>query len=362
MFWNYAKTLSITNRLLIIFIGSIGLILCVVTSLIYPPMQELLFHARQNHEQYSYLLTQICIKKFFIALWASTLVLIGASYLLAKKSIKPIKDFTQELAAISISSLSKRLRDKNNPRELQELAITCNDLLFRIENAFGQMKQFSASMAHELRNPIHYLQTATEITLAKPQTIDTYQHLLQTHLETYHHLNRLIDNLLFLTRCERHSLPLTLTRLSANALISLVIEYYHAIASESGITVKLVGDAEIYVDEHLFKRVISNLIDNGITYNKQGGIVLIAISTAVDGQVKIEIKDSGIGIPKEHLPLLCEGFYRVNPHTHSDNAGLGLGLAIAKSIVEHHHGALLIESQFGVGTEVILTLKSIPSV
>lgn len=124
--------------------------------------------------------------------------------------MKPIKKFTDELASISASSLDKRLPYEGNPKELQELAATCNNMLFRIESAFSHIKQFSASMAHELRNPIHYLQTATEITLAKPQTVETYQNVLQTHLEEYQNLNQLIENLLFLTRCEHGQLPLNL--------------------------------------------------------------------------------------------------------------------------------------------------------
>ncbi|KTC87055.1 ATP-binding protein [Legionella brunensis] len=356
MYWKSAKSMSITNRLLLIFICSTVLILSVITGLVYPPMRELLQQSHLNHEHYSYLLTQVCIKKFFAGLWFSTLIIIIASYLLAKKSMKPIKKFTDELASISASSLDKRLPYEGNPKELQELAATCNNMLFRIESAFSHIKQFSASMAHELRNPIHYLQTATEITLAKPQTVETYQNVLQTHLEEYQNLNQLIENLLFLTRCEHGQLPLNLKKLSANQLISSIIEYYHPIAHENSIEIQVNGDAQIEVDEHLFKRVISNLIDNSLAYTNKGGWVLISIEKTSDN-IQICIRDNGIGISKEHLPLLCQGFYRVDYRTTQENAGLGLGLTIAKSIMEHHNGRLAIDSQLGLGTHVILTLN-----
>ncbi|MDR3443133.1 MAG: ATP-binding protein [Legionella sp.] len=357
MYWKFAKSMSITNRLLLLFICSTVLILSVITGLVYPPMKELLHQAHLSNEHYSYLLTQICIKKFFIALWFSALILVIACYLLAQKCMRPIKNFSKELASISASSLSKRLNYEENPQELQELASTCNDMLFRIESAFCHIKQFSASMAHELRNPIHYLQTATEITLANPQTVETYQQVLQTHLEEYQNLTQLIDNLLFLTRCERGQIQLNVKKLSANHLINSIIEYYHSIAHENKIEIQVLGDAQIEVDEHLFKRVIANLIDNSLAYTDAGGTILISIERRMNESIQIKIQDNGIGISKEHLPLLCQGFYRVNYEAKNENAGLGLGLAIAKAIMEHHKGQLVLNSQPGVGTTVILSLN-----
>ncbi|MCA0402793.1 MAG: heavy metal sensor histidine kinase [Proteobacteria bacterium] len=356
MYWKFAKSISIANRLLLIFICSSVLILSVITAFVYPPLKELLHQSHLNKEHYSYLLSQICIKKFFIALWFSTSIIIIASYFLVRKSMRPIKNFTKKLASINASSLDKRLTNEGNPKELQELAKTCNELLFRIEDAFCHIKQFSASMAHELRNPIHYLRTATEITLAKPQTTETYQSVLQTHLEEYQSLTQLIDNLLFLTRSERNQLQLNITTLSANDLISSIIEFYHPVAQEKGIEIQVIGNAQIEVDKHLFKRVIANLIDNSLAYTNKGGTIQIVIEKAAH-HIQISIKDNGIGISKEHLPFLYHGFYRVDDSTNEGNAGLGLGLAIAKSIMEQHKGQLIIDSQAGLGTSVMLIFK-----
>ncbi len=333
------------------------LILIVITGLVYPPLKELLHVAHINHEQYNFVLTQICIKKFFIGLWVSALILICASYLVAKKSMKPIYDFAEELELINASSLDKRLKNEGHPKELRQLAATCNAMLFRIESAFLHIKQFSASMAHELRNPVHYLQTATEITLAKPQSIEAYQHLLQTHMEEYQQLTQLIDNLLFLTRSEHGQIQLNRKQLPAKDLINSIVEYYHSSALDKGIEIQVVGNARIEVDEHLFKRVISNVIDNSLKYTKQGGTILITIEEKVN-HIQITIKDNGIGIAKEHLPLLCQGFYRVDHSTNNENAGIGLGLAIAKSIMTIHNGQIDIQSQPDLGTVVSLLLNN----
>lgn len=354
MSWKFVNSMSITDRLLLIFLTSIVLILGLITLLMYPPLKSLLHHARMHHEYDHFLLTQICIKKFFIALWCSALVALAAAYFLAKKSISPIKQFSQELASISASSLDKRLPDAHYPKELNELASTCNHMLFRIEHAFQHMKQFSLSMAHELRNPLHYLRNATEITLAGPQTVDAYQQLLQTHLEEYNNLTVLIENLLFLTRSEQHQLALNYREQSAFELIDAVVDYYQATALDKNIDLQVTGDAVFSVDQQLFKRVIANLLDNSLTYTHSSGKVLITIEPH-DHEVTIRIKDNGIGIDAQHISLLGQGFYRVNPSTLSTNAGIGLGLAIAQSIMENHKGRMTIESDLGVGTEVILS-------
>lgn len=355
MFWKFGKTLSITNRLLLIFLSSILLILLVITGLIYPPLKALLHHARLNNDHYNFLLTQICIKKFFIALWISTAVFVIAIYLIAKHSLKPIKKFTEKLAMIEESSLDQRLSLEGNPKELQQLANTCNEMLSRIENAFTTTKQFSASMAHELRTPIHYLRNATEITLAKPQSTETYQQVLQSHLNEYENLTYLLDNLLFLVRSEQKHLCLKLESLSAKALIDSVIEYYDGLAQENNIQLHVHGDALIKVDKHLFKRVIANLIDNGLKYSLPGRNIIITIQTLTNKSTTICIADNGIGIAKQHLSFLCQGFYRVN---NKESRGLGLGLAIATSIMENHNGKLVVDSQLGLGTSILLKLKS----
>jgi len=280
-----------------------------------------------------------------------------ASFILVKKGMQPIHKFTEELGSINALSLNKRISYEGNPKELHQLALTCNDMLFRIETAFQHVRQFSASMAHELRNPLHYLQTATEITLSKPQTIEDYQNILHNHLEEYQSLSQLIDNLLLLARLEQRHMQLNRQFLSAKILISEVIDYFQALAHEKEINFQISGEALIKVDEKLFKRVLANLIENSLNYTQKGGKIDLIILDLVNGGTQICIKDNGIGIAKEHLPFLCQGFYRVDYNINEINGSLGLGLAIAKSIMELHQGQLIINSTFNIGTEVLLNLS-----
>ncbi|CAM2762413.1 ATP-binding protein [Legionella worsleiensis] len=357
MSWKFANSMSIINRLLLIFIVTTVLILSVITVLVYPPLKKLLYLAHQNQEYHHFVLAQICIKKFFIGLWISALILICASCFMAKKSMKPLDNFSEELASINASSLDKRLKIQGYPQELQQLAATCNAMLFRIESAFRHIKQFSASMAHELRNPVHYLKTATEITLAKPQSVETYQNLLYAHLDEFHHLTQLVDNLLFLTRSEHGQIPLHRKQLSAKTLISSITDFYHFTAVEHRIDINIEGDALIKVDEHLFKRVIANILDNSLAHTKSGGSIHIK-TEKTHQKTLISVKDNGTGIAKEHLPLLCQGFYKANHSEDKETTGLGLGLAIAKAIMNLHHGEINIQSQPTLGTVVTLVLNN----
>ncbi len=359
MSWKLVNSISIINRLLILFICSILLILIIITGLVYPPLKELLYQAQLHQEHYNYLLAQICIKKFFAGLWISSFILMITSYIIAKKSMKPLSTFTQELASINAASLDTRLKTGEYPGELKELATTCNGMLLRIEQSFQHIRQFSASMAHELRTPVHYLQTATEITLASPQSIENYQHLLHTHLEEYRNLNMLIDNLLFLTRSEHGQIPLNRKKLFTHDIINSIVEYYHYIAQDHDITIHIEGTAEIEVDEHLFKRVLSNILDNSLAYTQTGGAITIKVKERPDRSVEVSITDNGIGIEEHHLPLLCQGFYRVDSTINNGQAGLGLGLAIVHSIMKIHQGCIEIQSQLNKGTTILLTLPPV---
>lgn len=340
--------MSIAKRLILIHIIATGIILGFITYLIYPALNDL---AQQTSDN---LLAGICIKKLFYGLWGAAGISVVTSYVLSKQSLAPIKQLSSSLDAINPKSLNSRLQLKHYPKELQQLAKRCNELLTRIEDSFNQISQFSAGVAHELRNPVHMLKTATEITLTGPADIGAYQSLLEKHLEEYEHLGQLIQKLLLLSKSEHGLLSMAYVKHNVSTLLDSVMNYYGIEAEDKGITLSRTGDAEVYVDQDLFRQVFANIFDNSLRYTPAGGKVCATIYSN-HSHVTISISDSGQGIPQEHLPHVKQGFYRYHandpklPH-------LGLGLALANGIIRSHQGTMEVTSEESKGTTVNIVL------
>lgn len=344
--------MSIIKRLVLIYLTATVLMLGLITVLIYPALKEISIVAPGN------ILANLCIRNLFIGLWAAAGISIVACYIISKHSLSPLNKLSKTLNSINVLSLDARLCVNQYPKELKQLATTCNELLSRIEVSFNQLTQFSAGIAHELRNPMHMLKTTTEITLATPQGKEAYTALLEQHLEEFNHLNQLIEKLLLLSRSEHKLLDLSCEHYSAKELIHSVTQFYAIEAEERGVSISCIEDARIFVDRALFRQVLSNLVDNSLRHTPPGGKITAYISETAD-HVNITLSDTGSGIPQDELPYITQGFYRPNSET-SEKQNLGLGLAIAKSIVQCHSGRLMITSADSVGTKINIELPKNP--
>jgi len=228
-------------------------------------------------------------------------------------------------------------------------------MLSRLEKSFDQMNQFSSDIAHELRNPLNTLMGETELALCGKADAEKLREILVSNMEEYRHLNRLISSLLFISKTERGILNMHKQAIVACEEINAVCELYISKLSQAGISLNIAQNSkEVYVDPTLFKQVINNLLTNAINYTPSGGLITIDIDDGPEGYIRIQIQDNGIGIETTHLSRLCDRFYRVDISRSKDTGGMGLGLAICKSIVELHQGSLSIESQVNQGTTVKL--------
>jgi two-component system heavy metal sensor histidine kinase CusS len=135
--------------------------------------------------------------------------------------------------------------------------------------------------------------------------------------------------------------------------ISMVCEFYQAMADDKNIKVSMVGKAAIFANQVMFRRMISNILSNALKYTPANGTVDFSIRET-DQQVEIKLHDTGIGIPAEHLPKILNRFYRVDPARSQHTGSVGLGLAIVKSIVYLHEGTMLVNSEPGDGTTILL--------
>ena len=220
-----------------------------------------------------------------------------------------------------------------------------------------QKSDFFANASHELKTPITVMQGFAEVLMNKEGTDDTSKKQLGRIYRECLRLDSLISDMLMLSKIESGEAPKrALSEVALEDIAKEVLDGLSEKAQSRNITAKIVGSAKICADQTMIFELVENLVSNAIKYNKDGGSVTVYI-TETDTGVCLKVEDTGIGIEKEHLPRLCERFYRVDKSHSKRIGGTGLGLAIVKHICAINDAELSIESDFGVGTTVTVVFS-----
>ena len=281
-------------------------------------------------------------------------------YQIARQGIRPVEEMAATARRISSTHLGERIRTEGYTFELASLAGTFNEMLDRLEDSFGRISTFSADIAHDLRTPVNNIRGEAEVALARARSIDEYRDALESSLEEAVRLSDLIGNLLFLARAESPLTDLRRETVDLAELLDGVQEYYEASAADGGITLTTKsGDEPVIaeLDRTLMQRALGNLVSNAVAHTLPGGSVVMATSFD-SAMVRIEVADTGIGIPSEALPRVFDRFFRVDPSRSRASGGTGLGLAIVQGIMLLHGGKVEIASQPGKGTLVTLSMPA----
>ncbi len=295
---------------------------------------------------------------FWAILLASSILFPLLGYGIARRGIRPVEEIAATARRITSTNLGERIQAEGYPSELASLAGTFNKMLERLEESFERISRFSADIAHDLRTPVNNIRGEEEVALARARTVDEYREVIESTLEESVRLSELIGDLLFLARAERPLTELRRERVNVDRLLSVVCDYYEASASNGGISLVTNQDAEpltAELDRALMLRAVSNLVANAIAHTPTGGRVTLA-ARSEDAATRIEVSDTGRGIPAEALPRVFDRFFRVDPSRSSASGGTGLGLAIVQSIITLHGGQAEITSQLGQGTCVALRI------
>jgi heavy metal sensor kinase len=289
---------------------------------------------------------------------ALTLAL-GGGYLLARKALAPVDRMAAEADQITATRLDRRLEVPNPDDELGRLAGTLNGMIARLERSFEEVRRFTADAAHELRTPLAVMRNAVEVALRSPRDPEHYRRVLGDVLEEVERLTRLAEQLLFLCREDAGLMPVATGVVRLEGLVRETAEYMRAVAESKGVTLECDGltPSAIRGDADQLRRLLFNLLDNAIKFTPAGGSVVVRLAIA-DGLARVEVADTGIGIPPDHLPHVFERFYRVDPARAGEVEGVGLGLSICRSVAEAHGGHIRIESVVGRGTRVTLLMPS----
>jgi two-component system, OmpR family, heavy metal sensor histidine kinase CusS len=281
-------------------------------------------------------------------------------YRIARQGIRPVEEIAATARKITSTNLRERIQAEGYPSELASLAGTFNEMLDRLEESFERISRFSADIAHDLRTPVNNIRGEAEVALARARTVDEYRDVLESSLEEAVRLSDLIGDLLFLARAESPLKHVQRQRVDVGELLGTVREYYDATASDGGITLMTAADAgpiTAELDRSLMLRAVSNLVSNAIAHTPPGGIVTLA-AAAESEAIRIDVSDTGNGIPAEALPRVFDRFFRVDPSRSKASGGTGLGLAIVQSIMTLHGGSAEIASELGRGTIVTLRIHT----
>ena len=215
-----------------------------------------------------------------------------------------------------------------------------------------QKSDFFANASHELKTPITVMQGFAEVLMNKEGMDDTSKKQLGRIYKECLRLGSLISDMLMLSKIESGDAPVrALSEVALEDIAKEVLDGLSEKAQSRNITATIIGSAKLTADQTMIFELVENLVSNAIKYNKDGGSVTVSI-TETDTGVCLKVEDTGIGIEKEHLPRLCERFYRVDKSHSKRIGGTGLGLAIVKHICAISDAELSIESEFGIGTTV----------
>jgi heavy metal sensor kinase len=298
-----------------------------------------------------------------LLLWgvpAGLLVAILAGRWMATVALGPLLRFAGAARAIDVTNLRQRLPVRGAHDELDDVAQAFNETLARVEDAVGEMRQFSTALAHELRTPIAALRGEIELAAMEPGAPDAYRGAAASQLEELDKLTRLIDQLLTLARAESGQIPLARARVDLAALVPSVVEQVEAVAQANGLDLRCEVTDQVAVlgDAEWLERLLLNLLDNAFKFTPRGGRILVRLS-ALGGLARLEVSDTGVGMSAQVLPHVFERFYRADPARSSNPRGAGLGLSLVKWIADRHEAVLLAASEPGRGSTFALHIKKI---
>jgi signal transduction histidine kinase len=290
---------------------------------------------------------------------AAAIALVLARWL-ARGMTQPLRDMAQAARQMETGDYSQRVHTTSRD-EVGQLATAFNRMSAELESLERLRRELVANVSHELKTPISALRAHLENLLDGVAEPDP--ETLQVMLSQSERLSRLVDQLLDLSRLESGELPLRREGVPLGRLVAEVLSEVEVVRSGRAVRVedRVPEDMPpVFADRERLHQVLFNLLDNAVRLTPPGGEVVVS-AHRVDGRCEVSVADTGPGIPAEHLPRLFERFYRVDPARSREDGGTGIGLAIARSVVEAHGGRIRAESQVGKGSVFTFDLPVAPA-
>jgi heavy metal sensor kinase len=277
---------------------------------------------------------------------AGLVVVAGVGRWMAGGALAPIARLAHVARDIGVEDLHRRVPLRGSGDELDELASEFNGVLARLERAVGEMRQFSAAMAHELRTPLAALRAELETSLSGAPVDDR----IASQLEEVDKLTQLLGQLLTLARAEAGELSVAHEPLALDTVAQSVVDALEPVADAKGVALACdFQDAvDVVGDRGWLERLLVNLVDNAIKFTPTGGRVTVHVASHGLAAI-LAVRDTGVGIPPDWLPRIFDRFW-VGPTRVVGQDGAGLGLSLVKWIADQHDATIDVESRAGNGS------------
>jgi signal transduction histidine kinase len=295
----------------------------------------------------------------------ASLLLLGATTGLAswriRRSLLPLQILARQAALVSTQSWKlEPPREAEQIEELRPLTDSMTQMLARLEYSFKQQREFVGNAAHELKTPVAVLKSTLQSLVQRPRSSEEYCAGVQASLQDLDRLEQLLQWMLRLARAEQwaqNAQGRNLDVIDLNSTCEEAVERIRALAQSRNTTIHLAtnGPVPIRADPEDLQLVWSNLLENAVRYSPEGASVEIGVARDGD-HAQISVQDHGIGIATADLPKIFERFYRGDQSRARTTGGFGLGLAIAKALVEAYGGSIAAESSPGEGTRMMVEL------
>ena len=290
-------------------------------------------------------------RKVFVLQSVLMLVVLVTAFYLSRYLVKPFARVTKSLEKVSGGFLDGDLMilDYTETREMSE---AYNQMLARMKTLDDSRQEFVSNVSHELKTPITSMKVlADSLLMQEDVPAELYREFMGDIAEEIERENKIINDLLSLVKMDKKAADVNIQSTNINELIELIMKRLRPIAQKRNIELTLDSYKPVIaeVDETKLTLALSNLMENAVKYNKDGGWVRISINTD-HKYFYVKVEDNGIGIPKEDQEHIFERFYRVDKSHSREIGGTGLGLAIARSGILMHHGIIKVYSEVGEGT------------
>lgn len=280
----------------------------------------------------------------------------GVGWFMARRALSGVEIITRTAQTISGGTLEKRVPLKDRGDEIDQLAMTFNQMLGRIQTLVTEIRQMSDNVAHDLKSPLTRIRGIAEVTLTTGKSIAEYESMAASAIEDCDRLLDMINTMLMISKTEAGVDSPVGERIDLARLVREACELFGTTAEDKGLimTCDVREQCDIRGDTRMIQRMLSNLLDNAIKYSASGGTVDVSVAGKDGKNAALTVKDTGIGISSQDLPRIFERFYRCDQSR--SETGTGLGLSLARAIARAHGGDITVTSTPGEGSAFTVIL------